>query len=85
MLETIRIRREGYAVRLTFADFVARFGVRQTRSRLHCVPECTLTCRRVFQALAFNPNPSSKEHCSAIMKAADAKGFLLGKTKIFLK
>lgn len=65
MLETTRIRREGYAVRPIFADFIQR-----------------------FKMLAFGGEatvPSDPSSCIQILKAGKVDGYLIGKTKVFLK
>eukprot|EP00039_Didymoeca_costata_P001569 m.53356 g.53356 ORF g.53356 m.53356 type:complete len:1619 (-) comp10863_c0_seq1:444-5300(-) len=65
MLETTRIRREGFAVRPTFAEFIHR-----------------------FKALAFAYGDSIDENstnCAKILNETQITGWLLGKTKVFLK
>ena len=65
MLETIRIRKEGYSVRMQFSDFIARYGV--------------------LTHDTGNKSTATPARCEAVLRAADAKGYLVGKTKIFLK
>lgn len=65
MLETTRIRREGYAVRPGFADFVAR-----------------------YKPLGFYLSadvPASASSCQRILTKSGVTGWLLGKTKVFMK
>ena len=65
MLETTRIRREGFSYRPTFAEFMERFGL-----------------------LAFSPTAkvtASTATCERVMKVSGLQGWLMGKTKVFLK
>ena len=65
MLETTRIRREGYSFRPLFADFMTRFGI-----------------------LAYGPlsrTAASAETCRKVLQMSGVQGWLVGKTKVFLK
>ena len=65
MLETIRIRREGYAVRPVFGEFLFRFKC--LRFRFH------------------DKVPETIESCKKVLDFAQIKGWLAGRTKVFLK
>lgn len=65
MLETCRIRREGYSYRPRYDDFMERFGL-----------------------LAYGPSQglqASKQTCEKVMAVSQLKGWLIGRTKVFLK
>lgn len=65
MLETTRIRREGFSFRPTFADFMERFGI-----------------------LAYGPSAqvtASAETCRNVLTKSNVAGWLVGKSKVFLK
>lgn len=65
MLETTRIRREGYSVRPKFADFVKRYQLLAYRVMAEMQP--------------------TAEVCRDILEHAKIEGWLMGKTKVFLK
>lgn len=65
MLETTRIRREGFSFRPPFADFMQRFGI-----------------------LAYGPTAQvqpSAETCRRVLEKSNVGGWLIGRTKVFLK
>lgn len=65
MLETTRIRREGYSFRPSFDDFMERFGI-----------------------LAYGPSSRvqpSVETCRTVLSKSGVAGWLVGRTKVFLK
>eukprot|EP00039_Didymoeca_costata_P012454 m.179999 g.179999 ORF g.179999 m.179999 type:complete len:953 (+) comp15487_c1_seq1:243-3101(+) len=64
MLETCRIRREGYSYRPNFELFMERFGL-----------------------LAYGPmhDTADSTTCSKVMSVSGLKGWLIGRTKVFLK
>jgi len=65
MLETTRIRREGYSYRPTFEDFLKRYKV---------------------LGFPFSSNPpATLSTCQTILDAAGVKGWMVGKTKVFLR
>lgn len=71
MLETVRIRRTGYPVRRTFADFLYRYKV------------LTITVGGV----ASNLKADAKLRCQTVLSSIDSAGtnWQLGLTKIFLR
>eukprot|EP00038_Savillea_parva_P006917 m.166692 g.166692 ORF g.166692 m.166692 type:complete len:1693 (-) comp12726_c0_seq1:145-5223(-) len=75
IVETTRIRRDGYAVRLKFADFIQKY---QTIG---------LKC---FEVPSLDPEDNTPEEdlrvaCAKIISAASLRGTLLGITMVFLK
>lgn len=65
MLETTRIRREGYSVRPRFEEFMEK-----------------------FKMLAYGPDASveaSAFSCERILQSCAIEGYLMGRTKVFLK
>lgn len=65
MLETCRIRREGYSYRPSFDNFMERFGL-----------------------LAYAPSANFRgtaATCTKVMNASKVQGWLMGRTKVFLK
>jgi myosin III len=79
VLETVRIRREGYATRLEFAEFVRRYqvlGFAMTREIAEV--DC---CAAVIKILAT----SGVERFFDDKKKAQAQYWEIGKTKVFLK
>ena len=70
MMETIRIRRAGYPIRHTFAEFVERYHL--------LIPGVTEVMRA--------PNANLRQLCQQILKAMiDGHDWQIGKTKVFLK
>ena len=65
MLETTRIRREGFPVRPTFDDFMYRYKV-----------------LGYYMSSNVQPNQAS---CRKVLEKSGAKGWLIGKTKVFMK
>jgi myosin-3 len=65
MLETTRIRREGYAARAPFYEFIQRF-------------------RGLAFAFGSMIEPTA-ENCSKILDGAGVTGWIMGKTKVFLR
>jgi myosin-3 len=65
MLETTRIRREGYSFRPLFEDFMERFGLLAYGARSQVAP--------------------SAQTCSKVMQVSALQGWLMGRTKVFLK
>jgi myosin-3 len=64
MLETCRIRREGYSYRPRFDDFMERFGL---------------------LAFASQGIDASRSTCEKVMAVSQLKGWLIGRSKVFLK
>ena len=70
MMETIRIRRAGYPIRHTFAEFVDRYHL--------LIPGVSEAMRA--------PNANLRELCDRILKAMiKGHDWQIGKTKVFLK
>jgi myosin-15 len=72
MLETIRIRKNGYPVRMKFHHFIERY-------------RCLLT-RRERRNLARSPNPPGPDICRIVLdRHAQGDQFQLGTTKVFMR
>ena len=70
MMETIRIRRAGYPIRHTFAEFIERYHL--------LIPGVTEAMR--------SPTANQRQLCQQILKAMiDGHDWQIGKTKVFLK
>ena len=70
MMETIRIRRAGYPIRHTFAEFVDRYHL--------LIPGVTEAMRA--------PNANLRQLCERVLKSMiDGHDWQIGKTKVFLK
>jgi myosin-3 len=87
MLETVRIRHEGYAVRPPFREFTQRcvlVAVYCAMGRYVAEPRCVFRFRVI--ALSFTgemaPTPAN---CRLILEHAKIKDYLMGKTKVFLR
>lgn len=65
MLETTRIRREGYSYRPAFDQFMQRFGLLAFGAKSAVTP--------------------SVATCTKVMQVSGLQGWLMGKTKVFLK
>ena len=65
VLETVRIRREGFSARMAFDDFLGRFGV---------------------LAFPYTQPPAARgSNCVRVLNLAQVTGFMVGRSKIFLK
>lgn len=74
MMETIRIRRAGYPIRHTFADFVERY-------RVLCPPMAG-----VPYSLIGDMRRATLDICETVFpRGSPAADYQLGKTKVFLK
>jgi myosin-15 len=72
MLETIRIRKNGYPVRMKFHHFIERY-------------RCLLT-RRERRNLARSPNPPGPDICRIVLdRHAQSDQFQLGTSKVFMR
>ena len=81
MLETTRIRKEGYAYRPTFADFLARYG---NESCLQLPHNIFYSYKIIGFKFTANP-PVNEATCRRICEKSGVKGFQVGKTKVFLR
>lgn len=81
MLETTRIRKEGYSHRPTFADFVNRWAMISTPLIAH-----QLLFRYKILAYNYTSNPPpAPATCQKICAKAGIDGWQVGKTKVFLR
>ena len=70
MMETIRIRRAGYPIRHTFAEFVERYR---------------MLCPGITEAMR-SPSADIKQLCKRILNTRlEGHDWQIGKTKVFLK
>ena len=86
MLETTRIRREGYAVRFEFPEFVDQLVSNQLVMCSLYMSKCITRLSTRYKLLAADPKmPPTASSCTRICEKSGIKGFQIGKTKVFLK
>ncbi|KAK3572260.1 hypothetical protein QTP86_029526 [Hemibagrus guttatus] len=97
ILETAKIRRQGYSHRIPFDNFIQRFvcslweAMRTADENKHhkhwFIAIKTLSvCRYYMLAFRLNEEPPvSPETCTAILEKAKLENWAMGKTKVFLK
>jgi hypothetical protein len=81
MLETTRIRREGYSYRPDFETFMERFAIfprfkNRWLTRFFC---CSFGLLAFGAKKSFVPNTAT---CQKVMQISGLQGWLMGKTKV---
>lgn len=83
VLETAKARQRGYPHRIQFPEFLRRY---QLSYHLHGKSIKKMCCRYKFLAFDFDETVEiTKDNCRLLLVRLKMEGFLIGKSKVFLK
>lgn len=94
VLDTVKARQNGYPHRIPFQEFLRRCGqieqIEQQRvtqsDHLRSNENIDISCRYQFLAFDFDENVEmTKDNCRLLLVRLKMEGWIIGKTKVFLK